>query len=377
MVDFERLVSGGIQKLRPYLPGKPIEVLVREMGAREIRLEPANIIKLASNENPLGPSGQVIGAIQQALPKLGLYPDGSGFLLKSDLARHLSILPEQITLGNGSNELLDILARTFLEPGDLALYAQFAFDIYSLVVQAAGAQGIVVKAKDWGHDLEAFALALETLSKPPKMIFLANPNNPTGTWFDLDALTALLEATPLETIVVLDEAYSEYITLPTYPDGLSLLGRYPNLVVTRTFSKAYGLAGLRVGYAVSHPQIAGLLNRVRPPFNVNSLALTAARAALEDEAHLKKSVQLNAHGLRQLEMGLSQLELGFIPSVANFITVDVGREAVPVYEQLLHEGIIVRPLAAYDMPNHLRISVGLEKDNARLLEALQRVLLNT
>ncbi|MCZ4130183.1 histidinol-phosphate transaminase [Stutzerimonas balearica] len=364
--DFLALAQPGVQKLSPYVPGKPVDELARELG-----LAPETIVKLASNENPLGPSPRVLEAVRQALPELTRYPDGNGFTLKQSLAHRYGVAPEQITLGNGSNDILELVARAFLAPGLNAVFSAHAFAVYPIATQAAGAQGKVVPARDWGHDLDAMLAAIDAQTR---VIFLANPNNPTGTWFGAEALERFLAQVPEQVLVVLDEAYIEYAEGSELPDGLAYLAQYPNLLVSRTFSKAYGLAALRVGYAISSPRIADVLNRVRQPFNVNSLALAAACAALEDEDYLRASREANTAGMRQLEAGFRALGLSWIPSRGNFIAVDFARDAAPVNQALLHEGVIVRPVAGYGMPTFLRVSIGTEAENARLLDALQQVL---
>ncbi|MCX8048664.1 MAG: histidinol-phosphate transaminase [Methylohalobius sp.] len=353
--------------LHPYQPGKPIEELARELG-----LDHRAIVKLASNENPLGPSPKAIMAVKAVLGgDLARYPDGSGFVLKQKLAAKLGVKMEQITLGNGSNDVLDLVARAFLGPGRSAVFSQYAFAVYPIATQAVGATARLAPAWNYGHDLAAM---LERVGDDTAVVFIANPNNPTGTWVKREELLEFLHALPQQVVVVVDEAYCEYIEFADYPNALEWLEAFPNLIVTRTFSKAYGLAGFRVGYAVSSSQVAEFLNRVRQPFNVNSLALVAATAALDDEEHLAASRELNRQGLLQLTEAFEVRGLKYIPGVGNFITVDVGREAGPVFSALLEHGVIVRPLANYDLPNHLRVSVGTEKDNARFIAALDRVL---
>ncbi|HTT08150.1 MAG TPA: histidinol-phosphate transaminase [Gammaproteobacteria bacterium] len=361
--DVLELAVPGVRGLQPYQPGKPIEELQREYGI-------ADVIKLASNENPLGPSPGALAMIGEAATELHRYPDGNGFALKQALSRHLKIDTSQITLGNGSNDVLELVARAFVSPGDEVIFSEHAFAVYPLVTLAVGGRAVVTPARNYGHDLAAMH---EALSAQTRVVFIANPNNPTGTWIKRDALHGFLRALPAHVIAVVDEAYFEFVTDPEYPDSMRWLGEFPNLVVTRTFSKIYGLAGLRIGYGVSHPQVADVLNRVRQPFNVNGLALACAAAALRDQAHVRKSVALNERGLRQLEAGFRGLGLEFIPSVGNFICVKVGDAAV-VYETLLRQGVIVRPIANYGMPEHLRITVGLETESARFLTALQRSL---
>ena len=363
--DFLALAVPGVQKLSPYVPGKPVDEL-----ARELNLDPAGIVKLASNENPLGPSPKALEAIRAELAELTRYPDGNGFELKTKLAARCGVSPAQVTLGNGSNDILDLVARAWLAPGLNAVFSQYAFAVYPIATQAVGAQGKVVPAKAHGHDLEAMLAAIDANTR---VVFVANPNNPTGTWFGPDALESFLARVPQSVLVVLDEAYIEYAEGDELPDGLDYLARYPNLLVSRTFSKAYGLASLRVGYALSSPQVADVLNRVRAPFNVNSLALAAACAALDDADYLAASRRTKDAGMAQLEAGFRRLGLSWIPSKGNFIAVDFGCDAAPINQALLQAGIIVRPVAGYGMPTFLRVSIGTEQENARFLEALEQI----
>jgi len=364
--DFLALAQPGVQKLSPYVPGKPVDEL-----ARELNLDPAGIVKLASNENPLGPSPKALAAIQAELSELTRYPDGNGFVLKQRLAQRYSVGVHQVTLGNGSNDILELVARAYLAPGLNAVFSEHAFAVYPIATQAVGAEGRAVAAKSWGHDLDAMADAID---ENTRVVFVANPNNPTGTWFDAAALGAFLARVPAHVLVVLDEAYIEYAEGQELPDGLAYLAEYPNLLVSRTFSKAYGLAALRVGYAISSPVIADVLNRVRQPFNVNSLALAAACAALDDVDYLAASRKANDAGIAQLERGFRQLGLEWIPSRGNFIAVDFARDAAPINQALLREGVIVRPVAGYGMPTFLRVSIGTERENARFLDVLAQVL---
>ena len=364
--DFLALAQPGVQQLSPYVPGKPVDEL-----ARELDLDPAGIVKLASNENPLGPSPRVLEAIRAELPELTRYPDGNGFELKQRLAARYAVAAAQVTLGNGSNDVLELVARAYLAPGLNAVFSAHAFAVYPIVTQAVGALGKVVPARDWGHDLDAMLAAID---QQTRVVFIANPNNPTGTWFDSEALARFLAQVPQDVLVVLDEAYIEYAEGGELPDGITFLQAHPNLLVSRTFSKAYGLAALRVGYAISSAQIADVLNRVRQPFNVNSLALAAACAALDDTEYLAASREANSRGMRQLEEGFAALGLEWIPSRGNFIAVDFARDAAPINQALLREGVIVRPVAGYSMPTFLRISIGTQAENARLLEALRKVL---
>ncbi|KAA1173792.1 histidinol-phosphate transaminase [Marinobacter salinexigens] len=365
-IDYQSLAVRGVQALSPYQPGKPIDELARELG-----LNPADIVKLASNENPLGPSEKALAAAREALSELCLYPDGNGFDLKQALAKRFGVDMSQITLGNGSNDLLEVVARCFVSSDSEVIFSQYAFAVYPIVTQAIGAKGISVPAKDWGHDLDAMA---EAVTDRTRLIFVANPNNPTGTVHGQEAIQSFLDRIPASVIVVLDEAYCEFFEGEDAPDGLKLLSRYPNLIVCRTFSKAWGLAALRVGYSFSSPEIADILNRVRQPFNVDSIALAAATAVLDDEDYLQRSREVNAKGLRQLEQAFERMGLPFIPSVGNFIAVDVGDQAMEVYQSLLKQGVIVRPVAGYGMPKHLRVSVGLPEENEKFIQALEHAL---
>jgi histidinol-phosphate aminotransferase len=367
---YEELAVPGVRALHPYQPGKPIAALEREYGVR-------NAVKLASNENPLGPGPRAMAAAQAAIPDSARYPEGSGYLLTGRLAEKHGVSPACITLGNGSNDVLDMIARVFLGPGATAVFSQHAFAVYPIVVQAVGASARVAVAHDgsrgpvYGHDLAA----MQSLVGPDtRVVFIANPNNPTGTWLGDEALRRFVSDLPAHVMVVIDEAYFEYVAEEGYPDTTRWLAEYPNLIVTRTFSKAYGLAGLRVGYALSAPGIAALLNRVRQPFNVNSIAQAAALAALDDELHLEKTMRLNRAGMEQLVAGFERLSLSFIASAGNFVAVDTGQDAALVYERLLQEGVIVRPVANYGMPDHLRVTVGLADENGRFLNAMEKVL---
>ncbi len=364
------LAAEGVQRLAPYVPGKPIEEVERELGIR-------NTVKLASNENPLGPPAASVEAASRALGSAALYPDGSAWALKRGLAAHLNVTPECLTPGNGSNDVLVLLAEAFLMPGRSAIYSQYAFIVYALAVQAASAHAIVVPAlpahhpvKPLGHDLAAMREAVDDRTR---LVFIANPNNPTGTWLDAGALRDFIASLPPEVIVVVDEAYAEYVTDPAYASAIGWIDEFPNLVVTRTFSKIYALAGLRVGYAVSHPVIADLLNRVRQPFNVNAPAQAAALAALDDAAHVRRSQQLNAQGRVQLGEGLTALGCQVVPSEGNFLLVRMPVPAMDSYQHLLKAGFIVRPVGNYGLPDHLRITVGLPEQNAGLLAALARM----
>ncbi len=350
-----------VRRIAPYIPGKPVAELAREVGLAE-----ADIVKLASNENPRGPSPAVRAAIAAATEDLARYPDGNGFALKAALAQRLGVGAEGIVLGNGSNDILELVTQAFLKPGDAAVYARHAFAVYPLATQARGAAGVEVPALEYGHDLAAMRAAITARTR---IVFVANPNNPTGTWIAPDALEAFIAATPPEVLVVLDEAYNEYLEPAAVAPSPQWVAKYPNLVVSRTFSKAYGLAGLRVGYGIMNARVADMLNRVRQPFNVNAFAQAAAIAALSDTAYVEDSRALNRDGKRALEEGLRTLGLSFVPSHANFVLVKVG-DAGRVYQALLRRGVIVRPVANYALPEWLRVTVGLPAENQRFLAAL-------
>lgn len=354
-----------IREIAPYQPGKPISELAREMGLAE-----SSIIKLASNENPLGVSPLAQRAIRGAIEDLARYPDGNGFELKQALHKRYGVAMERMVLGNGSNDVLDLAARALLTSADGAVYSQHAFAVYPLAVQASGARGVEVPARDYGHDLGAMRRAVTDRTR---ILFIANPNNPTGTFVRGAELEAFIADLPQHVAVVLDEAYNEYLPLEVRTDTLPWLERFPNLVITRTFSKVYGLAGLRVGYAFAAPDVADLMNRVREPFNVNSVALAAAAAALSDHEFVRESYELNRRGMEQVTRGLTALGLSYIPSYGNFVSFEV-KNAREVFQRLLREGVIVRPVASYGMPNHLRVTIGLETENARFLESLGRAI---
>ena len=354
-----------IRAIAPYEPGKPVSEVAREIG-----LDASRIIKLASNENPLGVSPFARRAIESVLGELARYPDGNGFELKHALHDHYGVPMEAIVLGNGSNDVLDLAARAFLTPNDEAIYSQHAFAVYPLAVQAIGARGVEVPARDYGHDLDAMRGAVTAKTR---LVFIANPNNPTGTMVRAVALQAFIASMPHGVLVVLDEAYNEYLPREVAFDSLAWLEHHPNLVITRTFSKVYGLAGLRVGYAFASHEVADLMNRVREPFNVNSVALAAAAAALRDSEFVRRSHELNRAGMTQVTSGLGVLGLEYIPSYGNFVSFKV-RNAADVFRRLLECGVIVRPIAGYGMPDHLRVSIGLQSENARFLESLKQAI---
>ncbi len=359
------LAPAHIKAIAPYQPGKPIAEL-----ARELKLDEAGIIKLASNENPLGVSPLARKAVDRVLDGLALYPDGNGFELKQALSKHFGVAMDGIVLGNGSNDVLEMVARAFLTPQSSAVYSQHAFAVYPLVVQAIGAKGIEVPAREFAHDLTAMRAAI---APDTRIVFVANPNNPTGTLAPADELERFIASVPEEVLVVLDEAYNEYLSSEMMSDTMSWLRRFPNLVVTRTFSKIYGLAGLRVGYSFAAASVADLMNRVRQPFNVNSVSLAAAAASLDDVDFVRRSYELNRSGMNQIVDGLRALKLAYIPSYGNFISVDVG-DGKGVFDRLLKLGVIVRPVGGYGMPRHLRVSIGLASENERFLSSLKQAL---
>jgi histidinol-phosphate aminotransferase len=359
------LVPPWIRALEPYPPGKPIDELEREYGV-------TGSIKLASNENPLGPSPKAMAAMRAAIEDVHRYPDGSCYHLKRALARKLGVSPEALLIGNGSNEIIEFVVRTFLRQGEDAVMADQAFVIYRMVVQAQGGRSISVPLRNYTHDLEAIA---DAVTPSTRIVFLANPNNPTGTIFFRDQWDEFLRTLPPEVIVVMDEAYAEFVDDPNYPDSLADLRRQQRIVVLRTFSKIYGLAGLRVGYAIGAPEIIDMMNRLRAPFNVNTLAQVAAVAALDDDEHVMRTKRVNREGMAYLREAFAAMGLECVPSWANFLLVRVGG-AVRIYDALLRLGVIVRPVSVYGFPEHLRITIGLPAENQRLVQAFGRVLKN-
>ncbi len=361
LMDPCELSPSYVRSIAPYQPGKPISELARELGLKE-----EGIVKLASNENPRGIGPRTRAAIEASLGDIARYPDGNGYELKLALSKRYGIDMGAIVLGNGSNDALELVALAFLGPGRAAVYSQHAFAVYPLATQARGARQIVVPAKKFGHDLEAMAKAVDDETY---VLWVANPNNPTGTFARGEEVEAFLKKVPERVLVVLDEAYNEYLAPDLRADSVKWLKRHPNLVITRTFSKAYGLAGLRVGYALAHPSVADVMNRVRQPFNVNSIALAAATAALDDMEFVARSYAENLQGMRQVEEGVRALGLDYIPSHGNFVTVRVGKGA-DVYKRLLRRGVIVRPIAGYGLPEHLRVTIGTGQENDKFLAAL-------
>ena len=362
--QWESLANEHILGIAPYEPGKPIEELERELMIH-------NPIKLASNENPLPPSDRVQKAIIAALSSLDRYPDGSGFYLRQALAKKHGVMPDQVVLGNGSNELIELLVRSFLRPGDEAVVPHPSFVVYPMIVQAAGGVRVMVMLKDFRLDLDAMARAITPMTK---IVFVANPNNPTATIVTRDEVEHFMSRVPERTIVVFDEAYIEFAMGPDFPDALSYVKQGRKLVVLRTFSKSASLAGLRVGYGIADADAIALMNRIRQPFNVNSLAQVAALAALDDEAHILECVRMIEAGRHFLYDEFKRIGLQYVPSRANFILVDVGRNAADIYQKLLHQGVIVRPMTPFGLETALRITVGTPEENRKLVKALRVVL---
>ena len=365
MSILSNLAPDYIRAIAPYQGGKPISELAREMGLNE-----HDIVKLASNENPLGISPKAQMAIEDALDNISRYPDGNSFALREVVANKFKVAGNQIVFGNGSNDILELTARAFLRAGDEAIYSEHAFAVYPLVTQAVGATGVVIAAKQYAHDLDGF---LQAITPKTKLIFIANPNNPTGTYIDKVALKAFFKQVPSNIIILLDEAYDEYLSDADKSQAIDWLKEFDHLVISRSMSKAYGLAGLRVGYGLMHSDVADILNRVRQPFNVNSVAQAAAVASLQDDDFVARSYALNRAGMAQMTQGLTKLGLSFIPSYANFVSFAVKNAAV-VNQKLLQNGVIVRPIANYGMPDYLRVSIGLFNENARFLEVLELIV---
>ncbi len=363
-MNYSDLAPSYIRAIAPYQPGKPISELERELGI-------TGIVKLASNENPLGCSPLATAAMHEAIKTIALYPDGNGFELRDALSKRFGVAHERILLGNGSNDMLELAARAFLTVGDKAVYAQHAFAVYPLAIQEVGATGVCVPAKNFGHDLQAMLKA--AIEHKAKLVFIANPNNPTGTLLGGEELLGFMRALPKHILVVLDEAYNEYMPRELRSDTVSWLNEFPNLILSRTFSKAYGLAGVRVGYAFAHAQVADMMHRVRQPFNVNSIAQAAAVAALHDEAFVQQTYDVNRRGMEQVTAGLRKLGLEFIPSYGNFVAFKIG-DGMKMYRRLLELGVIVRPVANYEMPEYLRVSIGTERENEKFLAALQQAI---
>ncbi len=362
--SLQELASPFLKGLIPYSPGKPVEEVERELGIK-------GAIKLASNENPLGPSPRALRALREALPESHRYPDGGGYYLKQGLAARLGVTPEHLILGNGCNEILELMARCFLLPGDEAVIADPAFVIYGTLAQLQGCEKLLVPLKAWTHDLEAMARAV---TEKTKMVFIGNPNNPTGTVTSPAEIEAFMRAIPGDVIVVIDEAYVEYVPPELAPDSLRHVREGRWVIVLRTFSKIYGLAGLRIGYGIAPPSMVELLDRARAPFNVNALAQRAALAAIDDEDHVANSRRVNEQGKAYLSAELGRLGLLSPPSAANFLLVDVERDGGAVAQALLQEGVIVRPMGGPSLPTHIRVSIGTPPENERFIQALKALL---
>jgi len=362
-VNLKKLINTGILNLSPYQPGKPVEDLERELGIK-------NAIKLASNENPMGPSPLALKAVDKILSGIHRYPDGNALRLKEAISNEYDVGIEQITVGNGSNDIIEFVVRSFLSAQDSAVFSNHAFAVYPLAVQTVGAEGIEVPAVNWGHDLSAMS---DAIKENTKLVFIANPNNPTGTFVARDEVISFLDKVSKDVIVLLDQAYFDYASYENNDIDFEFINEFPNLVISRSFSKAYGLAGLRVGYSVSSAEIADFLNRVRQPFNTNSLALAAAEAALSDKDHMLKSLKMNIEQKSLLYKGLEDLGYQYIPSAGNFICFDCKQDAEQLFNKLLKEGVIVRSMGVYKMPNHLRVTIGLPEENNIFLEKLAKV----
>ncbi|MFO8057427.1 MAG: histidinol-phosphate transaminase [bacterium] len=361
----KELVADYIKRLIPYVPGKPIEDLERELGIKDS-------IKIASNENPLGPSPKALEAIQKTLNNLNRYPDGNATTFKNKLAEKLGVSTDMIITGNGSNEVLELLAATFMKPGDHAVVSEHAFVVYDLAVDSRGFEKTVVPAgKNFSHDLKGMAGAVKDNTK---LLFIANPNNPTGTYSNRQEMDELLESIPAEVIVVVDEAYFEYVEKDDYPDAVEMVKQGANVVACRTFSKLYGLAGIRMGYGIMKPEMADYMNRVRQPFNTNMPAQAAAEAALDDTDFLNKVLDINRKGMAYLEKELQRLDIEYIPSVANFLIFKSPQDPEELYQKLLRKGVIVRPMKGYKLPDYLRVTVGLEEENQRFIQSLEELL---
>jgi histidinol-phosphate aminotransferase len=353
-----------VRDLIPYVPGKPVEELEREFGIK-------GAIKIASNENPVGPSPLAIAAAKNTLRDIHRYPDGDAFYLKHKLAQALNVKPETLIFGNGSNDVLDVAARTFLSPGDEAVMGEFAFIVYPIVTQAVGANAVISPMPDYTHDLRDM---YSRITARTRAVFIANPNNPTGTMVKRDELEWFLDNVDEDILVVIDEAYFEYVEDPSYPDSLTYQERGKSILTVRTFSKIYGLAGLRVGYGVAHEDMISAMHRARHPFNTSSVAQAAAFAAIDDRDHVKRSRDVNREGLGYLKEELGNLGIHYAPTYTNFILMDLGKDPIPLYNSLLREGVIVRPVGGYGLKTHLRVTIGLPEENERFVKAMKKVL---
>lgn len=363
-MDYKRLTHEGVRQINPYQPGLPEAELFRRFGLKHVD-------KLASNENPFGPGKLALRAIRKHLNNLGQYPESPAPELVSDLAQHCNVSEDMLILGNGSSQLLELTTQLFLRPGRNMVTSQHAFIMYRIASLVQEAEVREAPARDYGYDLDAMASLID---EQTGVVFIANPNNPTGTWIKKDDLIAFMRKIPENSIIILDEAYFEYVQEPDYPNGIDLLADFPNLMVTRTFSKLHGLAALRIGYGIAAAGLAELYNRIRPPFNANHLAQVAARAALGDGKHIERSLRGNNDGRRYLLEAFERLGLASIPGIGNFITVDLGTNCEQIYQQLLQQGLIVRDLVGYGMSQHVRVTIGTAKQNQRLVKALERLI---
>lgn len=363
--DGENLIKPNpfVRDLIPYVPGKPVEELERELGIK-------NAIKLASNENPIGPSPLAVGAVEHAITNMHRYPDGDAFYLKHKLAERLDVRPEELIFGNGSNDVIDIAARTFLSTGDEAVMGEYAFIVYPIVTQAVGAKAVISPMPDYTHDLRDM---YSRITPATKAVFIANPNNPTGTMVKRGEFEWFMEKVPDDVMVLMDEAYFEYVDDPEYPNSLEYMKSGKSLITVRTFSKIYGLAGLRIGYGVAPEEMISNMHRVRQPFNTNSLAQAAALAALDDHEHVVNTKKVNGEGLEYLSRELGEMGISFVPTYTNFILIDLGCDPMPIYNALLKEGVIVRPVGGYGLKTHIRVTIGLPSENERFVKALKKV----
>ena len=353
-----------IGDLMPYVPGKPVEELERELGIKDA-------IKIASNENPLGPSPLAEKAVKEAVSSLNRYPDGDAFYLKEKLARKFGISPETFIFGNGSNDVIDIAARTFMEPGDEAIFGEYAFIVYPIVTQAVGAKGVISPMPDYTHDLRDM---YSRITEKTKIIFIANPNNPTGTMVKRAEFEWFLEKVPEDILVLMDEAYFEYVEDKDYPNSLEYQNSGKSILTVRMFSKIYGLAGLRLGYGIAHQDIISNMQRVRQPFNANSLCQVGAMAAIDDIEHIEKTKEVNSEGLTYVTEELKKLDIPYTPSFTNFVLIDLGDNPMPIYNSLLKEGVIVRPVLGYGLKTHLRVTIGLREENEKFIRGITKIL---
>jgi histidinol-phosphate aminotransferase len=364
-MDIRDLVPEYVLQNTPYQPGKPIEELERELGITDC-------IKLASNENPVGPSPKAVEAMEKAIRQANFYPDGGCFYLKNALSKKYGVPPSQIVVGNGSNEVIEIFMRTVLTPADDVVISQYSFIVYKLIAQAMGVKAVFVPAKeDYSHDLDAMA---DAITERTKIVFVDNPNNPTGTLVQREAFDKFMQRVPERVVVVADEAYDDYVDPTIFPDSLHYLKAGRRIVILKTFAKIYGLSGLRLGYGFAPDELVDAMNRVRQPFNVNAIAQAAGLAALSDDGHVRKSREINEKGKAYLYKAFDEMGISYFPTYGNFMTIDTGQDAGPVYEALLQLGVIVRPVKGYGLPNHLRMTIGTAEQNTRLVESLKKVL---